>query len=117
MKEDKRKFNGRKPGSKNKVKGQIVGEVKKFASEKVNLDKYQSQNLENFLQRREGETFEDNIFPMASNGVHSRFVIKNIQTGALIGNHFVSQKMSKEDLEAHCKLLAADINNTVNAFL
>lgn len=65
----------------------------------------------------EGETFEDNIFPMASNGVHSRFVIKNIQTGALIGNHFVSQKMSKEDLEAHCKLLAADINNTVNAFL
>ena len=59
MKEDKRKFNGRKPGSKNKVKGKIVGEVKKFASEKVNLDKYQSQNLENFLQRREGETFEE----------------------------------------------------------
>lgn len=65
----------------------------------------------------EGETFEDNIFPMASKGVHSRFVIKNIQTGALIGNQFISQKMSKEDLEAHCKLLAADINNTVNAFL
>jgi len=58
MKEDKRKFNGRKPGSKNKVKGQIVGEVKKFASEKVNRDKYQSQTLEEFLQRREGETFE-----------------------------------------------------------
>lgn len=65
----------------------------------------------------EGETFEDNIFPMASNGVHSRFVIKNVGTGALIGNQFISQKMSKEDLEAHCKLLAADINNTVNAFL
>jgi len=32
----------------------------------------------------EGETFEDNIFPMAANGVHSRFTVKNLNTGALI---------------------------------
>lgn len=65
----------------------------------------------------EGETFEDNIFPMSANGVHTRIAIKNVQTGALIGNQFINQKMSKEDLEAQCKLLAADINNTVNAFI
>lgn len=65
----------------------------------------------------EGETFEDNIFPMAEKGIHTRITIKNVQTGALIGNQFINQKMPKEDLEAQCKLLAADINNTVNAFL
>ncbi len=65
----------------------------------------------------EGETFEENIFPMSEKGIHTRITIKNVQTGALIGNQFINQKMPKEDLETQCKLLAADINNTVNAFL
>jgi hypothetical protein len=65
----------------------------------------------------EGETFEDNIFPMAANGVHSRFTVKNLNTGALIGQTYFNQKMSADELEANCKLLALDINATVNALI
>lgn len=65
----------------------------------------------------EGETFEENIFPMSSKGVHTRFTLKNIGTGDVIGTHYINQKMPKEDLEAQCKLLTLDINGTVNALI
>lgn len=65
----------------------------------------------------EGETFEENIFPMSTEGVHTRFTIKNVNTRALIGTFFINQKMPKEDLENQCKLLSKDINKTINALL
>ena len=64
----------------------------------------------------EGETFTENLFPMADNGVHTRFSIRNVKTRALIGSQYINQKMSAEDLIKQCKLLAKDINGTVNAF-
>jgi len=65
----------------------------------------------------EGETFEDNIFPMSNEGVHTRFTIRNVNTRALITNFFVNQKLTKEELEAECKSLSKDINKTINALI
>jgi len=65
----------------------------------------------------EGEVFDENILPMATNGVHTRISVINKATNELIGSQYINKKMPKEDLEAQCKLLAKDINSTVNILI
>jgi hypothetical protein len=98
-KKDGRSNNGKRLGSKNKLQGEIAPKKDRFGSVLAKTSNYQSQTLELFLKRRQGESFEQwnkRTESRRIHGVNKKTHLKIAQKGKVVVKPQVLKGMKRE---------------------